>query len=342
MNCLLTARAEASLPMLADIVAELGRLKARIAEIELVIAEHVACQAAATVAAGASAAAALLAEMPAASGVDTESGGTEIELTGMDSLDEPHAAAETETPDNPAASISVDAALPAVGAADLEASSPVMAEASNLPAEAPNTPATLAHDTTATISVGAIPVDDFMLIKGIDAATLDVLAGLGLTHFRDIAAFTPEDVCLVGEAVGDGKRVNRECWIEQAALLAAGTTTAFARERLGASAVVIEEVAPETPLLTLVVNNDTAAPAKRAPAPALTVIEGGVKTAPARSRHILRRAAMAAGIALVATVATTGYGPTSELTRELLMRTTDAGGLATAANFYRQLAATAF
>lgn len=74
--------------------------------------------------------------------------------------------------------------------------------------------------------------EDFTLIRGIDVTAAAVLYGFGLTHFQDLAAFQAEDVEIVSRALGDERRLNRQCWIEQAAMLSHGKLTAFARERL--------------------------------------------------------------------------------------------------------------
>jgi predicted flap endonuclease-1-like 5' DNA nuclease len=71
--------------------------------------------------------------------------------------------------------------------------------------------------------------DDLTLIKGIDTATADVLAGLGLTTFAELADLYQEDVEEIDAALSDPRRVSRECWIEQAAILATGQATAYVR-----------------------------------------------------------------------------------------------------------------
>ena len=91
----------------------------------------------------------------------------------------------------------------------------------------------------------ALPMaaDDFTLIRGIDAKTVKFLRELGLDRFADIAAFTPEDVMLVGEAVGNPLQMSEQNWIEQAAVLARGENTAFARSRIDSPASAPETVA---------------------------------------------------------------------------------------------------
>lgn len=97
---------------------------------------------------------------------------------------------------------------------------PVTDEATGLPLIAPEPAAQTAER------------QDFTLIRGIDSTAAAVLYDFGLTHFQDLAAFQTEDVAVVSRALGDERRVSRECWIEQAAMLSCGKLTAFARERL--------------------------------------------------------------------------------------------------------------
>jgi predicted flap endonuclease-1-like 5' DNA nuclease len=93
----------------------------------------------------------------------------------------------------------------------------------------PETPVT---DATQTSIPAAIPVcpDDFTLIKGIDPATADTLANLGLTTFADLANLYQEDVEEIAIVLADRRRIGRECWIEQAAILASGHTTDYVRQ----------------------------------------------------------------------------------------------------------------
>ena len=66
-------------------------------------------------------------------------------------------------------------------------------------------------------------------IKGIDAETAVNLARLGLSSFEQIAALTEGDIAEVGSLIGDRRRIAKENWIEQAAMLSDGGTTAYAR-----------------------------------------------------------------------------------------------------------------
>ncbi len=65
------------------------------------------------------------------------------------------------------------------------------------------------------------------LIDGIDAAAAERLNVAGISTFADIAALTSEDVVEIGRMLGEPRRVGKQCWIEQAALLAEGIETAY-------------------------------------------------------------------------------------------------------------------
>jgi predicted flap endonuclease-1-like 5' DNA nuclease len=71
--------------------------------------------------------------------------------------------------------------------------------------------------------------DDLKLIKGIGRQNEGRLHGLGIWHFEQIAAWTPENVEWVGGYLAFPGRIEREDWVGQARLLAAGTETEFAR-----------------------------------------------------------------------------------------------------------------
>lgn len=95
-----------------------------------------------------------------------------------------------------------------------------------------------AIDHVPTEPVGQASGDDLMLIRGLDAKAADLLIGLGVTRFADIMAFTPDDVFELSRMLGDKKRLSRENWIEQAAVLATGRRTAHA-SRAGFAAAII-------------------------------------------------------------------------------------------------------
>ena len=71
--------------------------------------------------------------------------------------------------------------------------------------------------------------DDLKLIKGIGKQNEARLHGLGIWHFAQIAAWTPDHAKWVGSYLAFAGRIEREQWIAQAEELASGGTTEFAR-----------------------------------------------------------------------------------------------------------------
>lgn len=71
--------------------------------------------------------------------------------------------------------------------------------------------------------------DDLKLIKGIGRQNEGRLHGLGIWHFEQIAGWTPDNVEWIGGYLAFPGRIEREDWVGQATLLAAGTETEFAR-----------------------------------------------------------------------------------------------------------------
>jgi predicted flap endonuclease-1-like 5' DNA nuclease len=65
----------------------------------------------------------------------------------------------------------------------------------------------------------APPADDLTRIRGIDRALAEHLARHDVRSFATIAAWGREDVHRIGEALGLGRQISRQNWIEQAALL---------------------------------------------------------------------------------------------------------------------------
>jgi NADH-quinone oxidoreductase subunit E len=64
--------------------------------------------------------------------------------------------------------------------------------------------------------------DDLQQISGIGPGLERTLHGLGIFHFRQIAAFTPENVAWVNQRLRFRGRIEREDWIGQAKRLASG------------------------------------------------------------------------------------------------------------------------
>jgi predicted flap endonuclease-1-like 5' DNA nuclease len=104
--------------------------------------------------------------------------------------------------------------------------------------------------------------DRLTLIDGIDAAAAALLGRHHVTRFTDIAAFTSEDVDVMGELLGDSKRIARQRWIEQATLLARGIDTPFSAFKMG-SISLYEEKSSAMPEQTATVVDLAAARARR-------------------------------------------------------------------------------
>ena len=71
--------------------------------------------------------------------------------------------------------------------------------------------------------------DDLKRIKGIGKQNEARLHGLGVWHFFQIAAWTPENVKWIGSFLAFPGRIDREEWIKQAKDLAAGRETEFSK-----------------------------------------------------------------------------------------------------------------
>ncbi|MCZ8374932.1 MAG: hypothetical protein O9342_06115 [Beijerinckiaceae bacterium] len=71
--------------------------------------------------------------------------------------------------------------------------------------------------------------DDLKRIKGIGKQNEGRLHGLGIWHFAQIAGWNAEEVKWVGGYLAFPGRIEREDWVGQAKILAAGGTTDFAR-----------------------------------------------------------------------------------------------------------------
>jgi predicted flap endonuclease-1-like 5' DNA nuclease len=71
--------------------------------------------------------------------------------------------------------------------------------------------------------------DDLKRIKGIGRQNETRLNALGIWHFEQIAAWTPENVAWVGSYLAFPGRIDREEWVAQAKTLATGGETEFSR-----------------------------------------------------------------------------------------------------------------
>ncbi|EEE36602.1 NADH-quinone oxidoreductase chain e [Rhodobacteraceae bacterium KLH11] len=71
--------------------------------------------------------------------------------------------------------------------------------------------------------------DDLKMLKGVGPKLEQTLNGLGFFHFDQIAKWTPAQVAWVDARLRFKGRIERDGWIEQAAKLAAGEETEFAK-----------------------------------------------------------------------------------------------------------------
>ena len=71
--------------------------------------------------------------------------------------------------------------------------------------------------------------DDLILVKGVGPNNAAILNGLGIWHFDQIAQWTPGETQWVGSYMSFPGRIEREHWIAQCRLLAAGGETEHSR-----------------------------------------------------------------------------------------------------------------
>jgi len=79
----------------------------------------------------------------------------------------------------------------------------------------------------APIASQSSPSVDFTQIKKIDSEMAKNLTSAGVNNFADIAHWTADDVARLTQALSLGSQINRENWIEEAAILAKGGQTAY-------------------------------------------------------------------------------------------------------------------
>ncbi|KUO65650.1 MAG: hypothetical protein APF80_13175 [Alphaproteobacteria bacterium BRH_c36] len=73
--------------------------------------------------------------------------------------------------------------------------------------------------------------DELCLISNLPQYVADRLNALGIRYFSEIASFNADDIAALSVDCALGERVNRECWVEQAEMLATGAVTKAARRR---------------------------------------------------------------------------------------------------------------
>ncbi len=70
--------------------------------------------------------------------------------------------------------------------------------------------------------------DNLLRIKGVGPKLARILIDMGITHYAQIAAFSPADIAAVDDRLGVfSGRIGRDNWVEQAHLLEAGDIAGF-------------------------------------------------------------------------------------------------------------------
>lgn len=73
--------------------------------------------------------------------------------------------------------------------------------------------------------------DNLELLKGVGPKVNNMLKGLGITSFAQVASWTPADVAEIDGKLGAfAGRISRDNWIDQAQLLVAGDVAAFEKK----------------------------------------------------------------------------------------------------------------
>jgi predicted flap endonuclease-1-like 5' DNA nuclease len=154
----------------------------------------------------------------------------------------PAAAGTPAVPTAVAATAAVAAPVVVARAADATAS-PASAAAPAPPPAAP------APKPAVEASPPPAP-DDLQRIRGITPEIVRALAANGVTRFGDIAAWTAADVARFDQLLAQPGQIARGNWIEQAHILARGSTTTYSRSaevRQRVSAPALAEPEPSRP-----------------------------------------------------------------------------------------------
>ncbi|KAA3452075.1 proton-conducting membrane transporter [Mesorhizobium sp. SARCC-RB16n] len=142
-------------------------------------------------------------------------------------------AAAKAAPAKPAVAKPPAAAKPAAAKATVPAkpaaSKPAVAGSATKSAAAPRAAATKTAAPAAAKPASAKP-DNLRRLIGIGPVNEKLLKGQGVTSFAQIAAWTAADIERIEHALQFGGRVERERWVEQAKLLAAGNEAEFAKQ----------------------------------------------------------------------------------------------------------------
>lgn len=122
------------------------------------------------------------------------------------------------------------AATKAAAPAKTAASKPAASTASAAKSSAAPKPAAAKTAAPAAAKPAAGKPDNLRRLIGIGPVNEKLLKGQGVTTFAQIAAWTPADIERIEHALQFGGRVERERWVEQAKLLAAGNEAEFAKQ----------------------------------------------------------------------------------------------------------------
>lgn len=110
---------------------------------------------------------------------------------------------------------------------------PRTAETPSSPAEADRGPVAATAALAAPLAPAKPKQDDLTRLKGVGPRLAELLIAAGVTRFDQIAEWSEEDVARIDQSLGAfSGRVQRDDWVGQARLLAAGDDAAFA-ERYG-------------------------------------------------------------------------------------------------------------
>ena len=106
-------------------------------------------------------------------------------------------------------------------------------ESGAAPAAAAAAPAADAGESAPVTLSGAREggADDLKLLKGVGPKLEGTLNELGFYHFDQIAAWTDAEVAWVDTRLKFKGRIERDGWIEQAKILAAGGETEFSKKK---------------------------------------------------------------------------------------------------------------
>ncbi len=104
---------------------------------------------------------------------------------------------------------------------------PVEAPAAEAPVEAPAAEAPAAAEAAPAAKFQGLAApegeaDDLKKISGVGPVLEEKLNGMGIYHYKQIAAFTPEDIAAVDDELNFKGRIERDGWLQQAAELANG------------------------------------------------------------------------------------------------------------------------